>query len=137
MRVTRYKRQVFLFLAAILVPAAVLVGLASRILYQDRGLAAKRAADQRRIAVDQLRRELDGHLEAIKLQEINRLIRSLHVEAEEISHEADDLRRCRAVCRRNGECRFGRCGSSRGGVLTEARSIWLGFGCFRALFVPA
>jgi len=79
MHVTRYKRQVFLFLAAILVPAAVLVGLASRILYQDRELAAKRAADQRRIAVDQLRRELDAHLEAIKLQEINRLIRSLHV----------------------------------------------------------
>jgi tetratricopeptide (TPR) repeat protein len=79
MHVTRYKRQVFLFLAAILVPAAVLVGLASRILYQDRELAAKRAADQRRIALDQLRRELDAHLEAIKLQEINRLIRSLHL----------------------------------------------------------
>jgi hypothetical protein len=42
MRVTRYKRQVFLFLAAILVPAAVRVGLASRILYQDEELAAKR-----------------------------------------------------------------------------------------------
>ncbi|HXM40044.1 MAG TPA: HAMP domain-containing sensor histidine kinase [Bryobacteraceae bacterium] len=79
MHVTRYKRQVFLFLAAILVPAAVLVGLASRILYQDRELAAKRAADQRRLAVDQLRRELDAHLEAIKLQEINRLIRSVNV----------------------------------------------------------
>ena len=77
MHVTRYKRQVFLFLAAILVPAAMLVGLASRILYQDRELAAKRAADQRHIALDQLRRELDAHLEAIKLQEINRLIRSL------------------------------------------------------------
>jgi|HubBroStandDraft_1064217.scaffolds.fasta_scaffold09779_4 signal transduction histidine kinase len=77
MHVTRYKRQVFLFLAAILVPAAVLVGLASRILYQDRELAAKRAADQRRVALDQLRRELDARLEAIKLQEINRLIRSL------------------------------------------------------------
>jgi len=79
MHVTRYKRQVFLFLAAILVPAAVLVGLASRILYQDRELAAKRAADQRRIAVDQLRRELDAHLEAIKLQQINRLIRSFQM----------------------------------------------------------
>jgi hypothetical protein len=63
--------------AAILIRAAVLVGLASRILYQDRELAAIRAAGQRRIAVDQLRRELDAHLEAIKLQEINRLIRSL------------------------------------------------------------
>jgi signal transduction histidine kinase len=78
MHVTRYKRQVFLFLAAILIPAAVLVGLASRILDQDRELAAKRTADQRRVAVDQLRRELDAHLEAIKLQEINRLIRALN-----------------------------------------------------------
>ena len=77
MRVTRHKRQVFLFLAAILVPAAVLVGLASRILYQDRELAAKRATDQRHLAVDQLRRELESHLETIKLQEINRLIRAL------------------------------------------------------------
>ncbi len=66
-----------LFLAAILVPAALLVGLATRLLYQDRELAAKRAADQRHIAVDQLRRELNSHLEAVKLQEINHLIRSL------------------------------------------------------------
>ncbi len=70
MRITRHKRQVFLFLAAILVPAAVLVGLASRMLYQDRELAATHAVDQRRIAVDQLRRELGARLEAIRLQEI-------------------------------------------------------------------
>jgi signal transduction histidine kinase len=70
MGVTRHKRQVFLFLAAILVPAAVLVGLASRMLYQDRELAATHAVDQRRIAVDQLRRELGSRLEAIRLQEI-------------------------------------------------------------------
>ncbi len=76
MSVTRHKRQALLFLAAILVPAAVLVGLATRLLYQDRELAAKRAADQRHIAVDQLRRELDARLESIRLQEINRLIRT-------------------------------------------------------------
>ncbi|HEY3840527.1 MAG TPA: HAMP domain-containing sensor histidine kinase [Bryobacteraceae bacterium] len=70
MRLTRHKRQIFLFLAAILVPAAVLVGLASRMLYQDRELAATHAVDQRRIAVDQLRRELGARLEAIRLQEI-------------------------------------------------------------------
>src|SRR5580704_11846166 len=70
MHITRHKRQVFLFLAAILVPAAVLVGLASRMLYQDRELAATHAVDQRRIAVDQLRRELGARLEAIRLQEI-------------------------------------------------------------------
>ena len=36
MHVTRYKRQAFLFLAAILVPAAVLVGLAT--VYELRSL---------------------------------------------------------------------------------------------------
>jgi signal transduction histidine kinase len=76
MRVTRHKRQILLFLVAILVPAGVLIGLAGRIVYQDRELAGKRAVDQRRAAVDQLRRELSSRLEAISLQEINRLIRS-------------------------------------------------------------
>jgi signal transduction histidine kinase len=54
----------------------VLIGLASRLFYQDQELAAKRAVDQRRTAVDQLLRELSARLEAIKLQEINRLFRS-------------------------------------------------------------
>jgi signal transduction histidine kinase len=76
MRITRHKRQIFLFLVAILVPAGVLVGLAGRIVYQDRELAAKRAVDQRSAAVEQLRRELSSHLETIKLQEINALMRS-------------------------------------------------------------
>src|SRR5580704_1263839 len=75
MSVTRHKRQIFLFLAAIFVPAGALIGLASRLMYQDRELAAKRAVDQRRAAVDQVRRELSSRLEAIKLQEINRLMR--------------------------------------------------------------
>ena len=72
----RHKRQVLLFLIAVLVPAAVLIALATRIMNQDRELATKRAVDQRREAVDQLRRELSARLEAIKLQEINRLIRA-------------------------------------------------------------
>ena len=75
MPVNRHRRQILLFLVAILVPAGALVGLAGRILYQDRELAAKRAMDQRRAAVEQARRELSSRLEAIKLQEINRLIR--------------------------------------------------------------
>jgi signal transduction histidine kinase len=75
MRVNRHKRQIFLFLIAILVPAAVLIGLAGRLMYQDRELGAKRAVDQRRAAVEQLRRELSSRLEAIKLQEINQLMR--------------------------------------------------------------
>jgi signal transduction histidine kinase len=76
MRVSRHKRQIFLFLVAILVPAGVLIGLVGRIVYQDRELAAKRAVDQRSAAVEQLRRELSSRLEAIKLQEINGLMRS-------------------------------------------------------------
>jgi len=76
MRITRHKRQIFLFLAAILVPAGVLIGLAGRIMFQDRELAAKRAVDQRQVAVDQVRRELSSRLEAIRLQEINRFIRA-------------------------------------------------------------
>src|SRR6202034_1497127 len=76
MRITRHKRQIFLFLVAILVPAGVVVGLAGRIVYQDRELAAKRAVDQRSAAVEQLRRELSSRLEAIRLQEINGLMRS-------------------------------------------------------------
>jgi hypothetical protein len=62
MRLTRHKRQVFLFLAAILIPASVLVGLAGRMIYQDRELAARRLSDQRTMAIDQLRRELAARL---------------------------------------------------------------------------
>ncbi len=76
MRVTRHKRQIFLFLIAILVPAAVLIVLTGQIIRQEQELATKRAADQRVAAVGQLRRELTASLEAIKLQEINRLIRA-------------------------------------------------------------
>ena len=76
MRIDRHQRQFVLFLVAILVPAGALIGLAGRILYQDRELAAKRAVDQRRAAIAQVRRELASRLEAIKLQEINRLMRS-------------------------------------------------------------
>jgi len=70
MRIARHKLQVFLFLAAILVPAAVLVGLAGRMIVQDRELAAKHLVDQRSLAVDKLRRELSARLEAVRLQEI-------------------------------------------------------------------
>jgi signal transduction histidine kinase len=75
-RIHRHRRQILLFLIAILLPAAILTGLAARIMYQERELAAKRLTDQRHAAADQMRRELSARLEAIKLQEINRLIRS-------------------------------------------------------------
>ena len=70
---SRRKRQIFLFLAAILIPTAVLITLATRLARQDAELAEKRMADQRRDALEQLRRELAARLETIKLQELNRL----------------------------------------------------------------
>jgi hypothetical protein len=48
MQVPRHKRQIFLFVIAILAPAVVLVGLAGRMMYQDRELASRREADQQR-----------------------------------------------------------------------------------------
>jgi len=76
MRVTRHKRQILLFLVAIIAPAGVLIGLGGRLLYQDRELSVKRSADQRHAAIDQLRRELITRLAALRLEEINRQIRS-------------------------------------------------------------
>ena len=69
----RRKRQILLFLAAILIPTAVLITLATRPARQDAELAEKRMADERRDALDQLRREVAARLETIKLQELNRL----------------------------------------------------------------
>src|SRR5437016_1636842 len=76
MQVGRHKRQVLLFVTAILLPTAVLPGLGARMIRQERELAGKRATDERREALLHLRRELTASLEAIKLQEINRLMRS-------------------------------------------------------------
>src|SRR5215467_12377757 len=71
----RRKRQALLFLGAILLPAVVLVGLALRVFRQESELVQKRAVEERLSAFNQLRRELAARLEAIKLQEINRLMR--------------------------------------------------------------
>ena len=69
----RRKRQIILLLSAILIPTAVLITFAIRLSRQDAELAEKRVADERRDALDQLRRELSARLEAIKLQELSRL----------------------------------------------------------------
>jgi signal transduction histidine kinase len=76
MRARGHKRQILLFIAAILMPAGALIGLAVRSIHQERELIGKRAADERLLATDQVRRELADRLEAIRLQEINRLIRT-------------------------------------------------------------
>lgn len=80
-----YKRQILLFLSAILVPAGVLVGLSGRLLYQDRELSLKRSGDRHRASVEQLRRELAARLDAIRLQEINRQMRPTHADADRYS----------------------------------------------------
>jgi hypothetical protein len=64
---------------AILLPAGTLIGLAARSIHQEQELIGKRAADERLQAADQVRRELADRLEAIRLREINRLIRSPNV----------------------------------------------------------
>ncbi len=70
----RRNRRIFLLVLAILIPAAVLITLAVRVVRQETELGERRVAEERRDALDQLRRELFARLQAIKLQEVNRLI---------------------------------------------------------------
>src|SRR5499426_2488757 len=73
----RRKRQFWLFLVAIVLPAASLSILTFRFLRQDEELARQREPEQRREAVEQTRRELEARLETIRLQEINRRVTEL------------------------------------------------------------
>ena len=67
-------RRTGLLLAAILIPTAVVILLVVRVVRQERELGERRASDARREAQEQLRRELTAHLQAIRLEEVNRLI---------------------------------------------------------------
>ncbi len=73
MEVRGRKRQRLLFLFAIVIPACVLLTFAGLIVRQETELADKRAGDERRQALEQLRRELSTRLDAIKLQELTLL----------------------------------------------------------------
>ena len=64
------RRQIGLFLIAIILPSAVLVALGVRMIGQERELAEKRLADDRRRAVAQIRQDLLAKLETIKLEEL-------------------------------------------------------------------
>ncbi len=75
MRQYRSSRQLVLILIAILLPAGVLIGLATRVVRQETELAQTRALEARRTQVEQVRRELLARLDAVKLREINRWIR--------------------------------------------------------------
>ena len=70
----RRARRTGLLLAAILIPTAVVILLVFRVARQERELGERRAADVRREALEQLRRELTARLQALRLEEVNRLI---------------------------------------------------------------
>jgi len=69
-----HRRQVPLFLLAIILPCAVLVALGLRMIGQERELAEKRLDDERGRLSGQLRQELSSRLERIALQEAAALI---------------------------------------------------------------
>ena len=62
-----HRRQVFLFLVAVLFPSAVLVALGLRMIEQERELAEQRVADNRRRAVSSVRDALRSELLRIQI----------------------------------------------------------------------
>ena len=69
----RHRRQVGLFFVAVLFPSAVLVVLGLRMIGQDRELAEKRLADDRRHMVTEVRQILRGELESLVFAELSAL----------------------------------------------------------------
>jgi len=69
-----HRRQVLLFLVAIILPCVVLVLLGLRIMAQDRELRAKRLADERHALVGQVRQELAARLDAAALRDAPTLL---------------------------------------------------------------
>jgi signal transduction histidine kinase len=67
-------RRTALLLSAILIPAVAISLLVVRVVRQEHELAERRAAEERREALDQLRRELTARLQALRLEEVNRII---------------------------------------------------------------
>lgn len=68
-----HRRQVLLFLVAIILPCVVLVALGLRMMAQEQELREKRDADERRGVALQLRHELSARLDRIALQEATAL----------------------------------------------------------------
>jgi len=82
------RRQVWLFLVAVLTPCLVLVGLSLRTLEQERQLQEKRSADEHQRRVAQLRQELSNHLDRVRLD----LASSASVPPDELVAFAGSLR---------------------------------------------
>jgi hypothetical protein len=71
MKAVNRQRQLILFLIALVLPSLVVVAFGLRMVAQDREIAEKRATDAQRRAVAEIRQQILGRLERIKLQEIS------------------------------------------------------------------
>jgi len=69
MAVYAHRRQILLFVAAILLPCAVLIALGLRMIAQERELAQSRLADERVLVAGLIRQELSVRLNGIVLQQ--------------------------------------------------------------------
>jgi signal transduction histidine kinase len=69
MAVYAHRRQILLFIAAILLPCTVLIALGLRMITQERELAESRLADERALVAGLIRRELSVRLNGIVLQQ--------------------------------------------------------------------
>jgi len=63
-----------LLLATVLIPTAAVIVLVGLVARQAHELNERRVAEARRTALEQLRRELSARLQALRLEEVNRLI---------------------------------------------------------------
>jgi signal transduction histidine kinase len=70
-----HRRQILLFLIAVLFPCLVLIGLGLRITDQEQELAGKRAADERRRRVEETRELLSAKLQRIAILEVDAWLR--------------------------------------------------------------
>jgi len=70
-----HRRQILLFLIAVLFPCLVLIGLGLRITEQERELVGKRAADERRRRVEETRELLSAKLQRIAILEVDAWLR--------------------------------------------------------------
>ncbi len=68
-----HRRQVLLFLVAVIVPSVVLVALSLRMIGQERELTEKRLLDERHRRASEIRQELLTRLERIKLKQVRAL----------------------------------------------------------------
>lgn len=73
MKVKGHRKQVALFLLAVLLPVILLVTLTLRIVKQERELALKRVADERRTMAVEIGRDLTSRLDAIAREEATAL----------------------------------------------------------------